>query len=275
MTSATNAQVENADPERPLAAAIDVALLAALACLLTLPARILGYEHRLSPDIALISAAVACYYVGFEVLLKATPGKLFVGLRVTTLDGGLPHVWQIIVRNLLRVVDVLPALYFVGAAAAVAATKHRQRFGDLAAGTIVRRIPAGERTRSIREYAVLAAAIAFTGGAVAITALGIGEVVWMNPSVEFALGLATIARAGGRPTWALQPRRTLRHTYVCATCWRFLCMDCRVERPLRSCCGSHGRDNIDDRTRGTRARRGGRRAFLLGFEADRSWKYGD
>ena len=190
----TSAQKESGDPERPLAAAIDIALLAAVASLLTLPARVFGYEHRLAPDVALIGVAIAIYYLAFELVLKATPGKLLVGLRVTMLDGGSPAAWRIIVRNLLRIVDVLPAFYFVGAAA-IAGTKHRQRFGDLAAGTIVRSIPASERTRSRREAFAFAGAVTASGGVAVIVVLVLGEVILVRPSIVEALALAIGAAA--------------------------------------------------------------------------------
>ncbi len=47
---------------------------------------------------------------------------------------------QVIVRNLMRFIDGLPALYLVGGIACVL-SRYRQRLGDLAAGTVVVRIP--------------------------------------------------------------------------------------------------------------------------------------
>ena len=45
-----------------------------------------------------------------------------------------------IVRNLMRFIDGLPALYLVGGITCLV-SRHRQRLGDLAAGTVVIRAP--------------------------------------------------------------------------------------------------------------------------------------
>jgi hypothetical protein len=47
---------------------------------------------------------------------------------------------QVAIRNLLRAVDILPGLYLVGGIA-VLLSKHGQRLGDLAANTVVIRVP--------------------------------------------------------------------------------------------------------------------------------------
>jgi uncharacterized RDD family membrane protein YckC len=79
------------------------------------------------------------YDVLFEVLGSGrTPGKRWSGLRVVR-DGGRPiGVGASSVRNILRVVDILPGVYSVGLLA-VALTKRNQRLGDLAAGSLVLR----------------------------------------------------------------------------------------------------------------------------------------
>jgi hypothetical protein len=50
--------------------------------------------------------------------------------------GGPLSVGQAIVRNLVRIVDFLPAYYLAGAVA-IFVTRRNQRLGDLAAGTVV------------------------------------------------------------------------------------------------------------------------------------------
>jgi uncharacterized RDD family membrane protein YckC len=65
-----------------------------------------------------------------------TLGKRVVGLR-TLSDRGLRISFaQAVVRNLVRVVDLLPALYLVGGVTTLL-DRHGRRLGDLAAGTIV------------------------------------------------------------------------------------------------------------------------------------------
>jgi uncharacterized RDD family membrane protein YckC len=77
------------------------------------------------------------YPVLFEVYAAgATPGKRMSGLVVLH-DDGTPVGWAAsVVRNTLRFVDFLPALYAVGFVAMMFDHGNR-RLGDLAAGTVV------------------------------------------------------------------------------------------------------------------------------------------
>jgi uncharacterized RDD family membrane protein YckC len=81
-------------------------------------------------------AAMFAYFLLFEGLLGATPGKRMTGLRVTGPHGEPPGVVRSAVRNLLRVVDGLPALGILGAVL-ISSSDERTRFGDRAAGTRV------------------------------------------------------------------------------------------------------------------------------------------
>jgi hypothetical protein len=77
------------------------------------------------------------YPIAFEVLNDGqTLGKRVLGLRVIN-DNGTPVTWlPSIVRNLLRTVDMMPALYGFGLVSALLDPSMR-RLGDLAAGTLV------------------------------------------------------------------------------------------------------------------------------------------
>lgn len=79
------------------------------------------------------------YYVYFETVWNGqTPGKRYVRLR-TIKEGGLPiDVSCAAVRNLVRVVDLLPLTppYLVGGLFALFSSKNK-RLGDFAAGTLV------------------------------------------------------------------------------------------------------------------------------------------
>lgn len=77
------------------------------------------------------------YDILFEVLASGrTPGKRWNGLRVVR-SGGHPITFlPSAVRNILRLVDLLPAAYVVGCIS-VLVTARNQRLGDLAAGTLV------------------------------------------------------------------------------------------------------------------------------------------
>jgi len=77
------------------------------------------------------------YYVYFEVYNDGqTPGKRKLGIRVVTVQGGRIDWSASVSRNLLRIIDFLPAFFVLGMASILFSNRH-QRLGDLAAGTIV------------------------------------------------------------------------------------------------------------------------------------------
>ncbi len=65
-----------------------------------------------------------------------TIGKRLLSLRVIDKNAGKINFHQIFIRNLLRVIDMLPALYLIGGLFNFF-TKNGQRLGDIAADTIV------------------------------------------------------------------------------------------------------------------------------------------
>lgn len=83
------------------------------------------------------AAVLFLYQMFFELLWKGqTPGKRALGLRVLQADGRPADYVQIVGRNLMRIVDFLPALYSAGVLT-ILLTRHNQRLGDLVAGTVV------------------------------------------------------------------------------------------------------------------------------------------
>lgn len=87
---------------------------------------------------SLVSFAVAWgYYIFFELLWNGqTPGKRRFGLRVIRRNGTPVTASEVVVRNLVRLVDFLPALYALGVVVMFIDGQSR-RLGDLAAGTLV------------------------------------------------------------------------------------------------------------------------------------------
>ena len=75
-----------------------------------------------------------------EGFLAKTIGKSILKLTVVQLNGEVCSLETAIKRNLLRYVDWLPILYFIGTIAVVT-SKYGQRIGDRLAGTIVTRTP--------------------------------------------------------------------------------------------------------------------------------------
>ena len=104
------------------------------------------------------------YWTVPEAFFGATPGKLWVGLRVVRVDGRPLGVSEVVARNVMRLIDALPTLFLVGGIAVLASDK-TQRLGDMVAGTtVVARVhaadPGATRTASPRITRIVAAIVA-------------------------------------------------------------------------------------------------------------------
>lgn len=111
------------------------------------------------------------YYIFGEVFRNGrTPGKQALGIRVVRDDGGRVGVLDSIIRNLLRLVDMLPGYFAVGLVSLLL-SRTNKRLGDMAAGTVVVRDSGmldlvfeggqdSERVALVRDY--LARRAAFT-----------------------------------------------------------------------------------------------------------------
>jgi uncharacterized RDD family membrane protein YckC len=78
-------------------------------------------------------------FILLEGLVGATLGKWALGLRVVRNDGGKPGLPRSTARNLLRLVDGLPAFNIVGIVL-ILRSPEKARFGDRVAGTRVIRV---------------------------------------------------------------------------------------------------------------------------------------
>lgn len=90
--------------------------------------------------VVVISASMLAY-IGYFVYFEITsggqsPGKRLTGLRVISVDGAAVSPEQSAVRNILRLVDLLPVSYAIGLVS-ILVTARNQRLGDLAAATMV------------------------------------------------------------------------------------------------------------------------------------------
>jgi len=134
---------------------------------------ICGFAGIVSQDLAggLIMVATFAIAIGYAICFEwlwrgQTIGKRLLGIRVTDSQGLRLQFSQVVVRNLLRFVDALPAFYLVGGLSTVL-TAHGQRLGDLVANTIVVQVPRllepdldeilPDKFNSFREYPHLAA----------------------------------------------------------------------------------------------------------------------
>lgn len=79
----------------------------------------------------------ALYWIVLEILLNGqTVGKKALKIRVINMTGGRPSWGQLIIRWLLRPIDITFTLG-LGGLLTIVLTKYAQRLGDLAAGTIL------------------------------------------------------------------------------------------------------------------------------------------
>jgi uncharacterized RDD family membrane protein YckC len=114
---------------------IDLIVLAIfIAAPLALPENVQGWVYIV---VALVAIA---YYPVLEHLYGRTFGKVVCRLRIVNEAGALPSWGQAIIRTILRLIEVNPALMGgVPAGIAVLASKKHQRLGDMAANTFVLR----------------------------------------------------------------------------------------------------------------------------------------
>ena len=82
-------------------------------------------------------ALIAGYNIYFEAVKNGqTPGKRAVGIRVIRDTGHPVDFRSALLRNLMRIVDMLPGAYTVGFITMFASPQYR-RLGDMVAGTLV------------------------------------------------------------------------------------------------------------------------------------------
>jgi uncharacterized RDD family membrane protein YckC len=107
----------------------------------------LSFIQTVSSDLYGVITTIAYFVlsIGYPILTEwlwrgQTLGKRLFRLRVMDVQGLRLQFSQIAIRNLLRFVDSLPLVYVVGGITS-SISKHYQRLGDLAANTIVVRLP--------------------------------------------------------------------------------------------------------------------------------------
>lgn len=95
--------------------------------------------------LVLLSFSELIYFCFFELVSGGrSPGKYLMRLRVVGAEGQPVRPRAILIRNVLRAVDTLPAGYAFGLIAMIVSGR-RQRLGDHAAGTLVIRADRVER----------------------------------------------------------------------------------------------------------------------------------
>ena len=91
-----------------------------------------------SPDSFMYMGISTAVYIAYTALSEAffgrTPGKMLLGLYVVRLDGLKASIGALLLRNILRVLDMWLSIF---ALVLIFFLPLRQRVGDLAAGTMV------------------------------------------------------------------------------------------------------------------------------------------
>jgi uncharacterized RDD family membrane protein YckC len=105
------------------------------------------------PELVVVSLVIFLivwgYYPIFEILWQGrTPGKRAQRIRVIRTDGQPASGAAILVRNLIRILDVI--LFPFLAVISMLVTSRAQRLGDLAAGTMVVREPRFSEPEAVR-----------------------------------------------------------------------------------------------------------------------------
>jgi uncharacterized RDD family membrane protein YckC len=131
----------------------------------------------------LLALALFLIFFGYPILFEVLDGgrsigKRATGLRVVRLDGGPIGFGAASIRNIMRLIDLLPGGYAVGAIA-ILATPHNQRLGDMAAGTVVIR----ERSSQVAAT-VQSAPIRSSYGRLDVTAVTAAEIALIRRYFE-------------------------------------------------------------------------------------------
>jgi uncharacterized RDD family membrane protein YckC len=113
----------------------------------TLLSSVIGVLQVISLDVARAVSVLLFFAmsVGYGMVAEwywrgQTIGKRLFRLRVVDAQGLRLQFNQIVIRNLLRFVDVLPVCYLVGGVVCLL-SRRAQRLGDIAANTVVIRMP--------------------------------------------------------------------------------------------------------------------------------------
>lgn len=129
---------------RFVALAIDIGIIWAIMTVVSLVVTLMqwvSYDLAVAFFILLYFVVNIGYFILSELVWRGqTLGKRTMKIRVMDAHGLKLQPSQLVMRNLLRFADSLPVLYFLGGSCALLNRKS-QRLGDLAAGTVVVRIP--------------------------------------------------------------------------------------------------------------------------------------
>ena len=129
---------------RFLAWGVDVLCIIAVVRVASILAALLGW---INVDIANAVFVLVSFVgtIGYGIAMEwfwrgQTLGKKMFRLRVVDIGGMRLQFSQVVIRNLVRFVDSMPMFYVVGGLTCLL-NRHGQRLGDIAANTVVVRVP--------------------------------------------------------------------------------------------------------------------------------------
>ncbi|WP_276353069.1 RDD family protein [Cohnella caldifontis] len=123
---------------RAVAQLIDTLILGVFYIALGIASVLIGGSDYAQAALLIVGAVVgAGYYVSLEYFMGGqTLGKRAVHIRVVQADGRNAGLFAVLIRNLFRLLDMLPIGYFLGMIVVLCSSRDR-RIGDMVAGTIV------------------------------------------------------------------------------------------------------------------------------------------
>lgn len=128
---------------RMLACCLDLLISGGIAAMITqflAPLAPISMDYYAAITALIYFAVNLLYSMMTEIIWRGqTPGKRILKLRVVDSQGLRLDASQLIIRNLLRPVDMLPVFYLLGGMVSVY-QRFGQRLGDIAAGTVVIRV---------------------------------------------------------------------------------------------------------------------------------------
>jgi uncharacterized RDD family membrane protein YckC len=84
---------------------------------------------------------ISMYYLFFEITMNGqSPGKMMLGLKVRSMNGGKPSISQHLIRWVFRIIETPWGIFFLNGAVPIISmvrSRYDQRLGDVVAGTIV------------------------------------------------------------------------------------------------------------------------------------------
>jgi uncharacterized RDD family membrane protein YckC len=170
--------------------------LLATTILLGTPGRLAGASDGAKLWIGVPTALLYfLYHPVLEIAMRGrTPGKRLAGVRVVTREGGAPSTGQLLMRNVFRLLDSMPAFYMVGLTSTLV-TRDAVRIGDMAAGTLLVRDGA-ESVAALDSLANLARDTTHDPALIDLTHDLLRRWPELEPQRREALARALLARLG-------------------------------------------------------------------------------